>query len=202
MFSGQLGEGGGLFIVQSAHEHGVDLEGALKCFRGLLDSPQHPIESIPAGNLFEAFSQQGVKADVDAVQPALLQGLGLLSEQQRVGGEGDVIDALDCPQQRDKPWEVTPEKGLSSSQPQLSDAHGGKDADNSLKLFKAQDPFFRQPLHSLFRHAIEAAEVTSVRDRDPQIVNFAAELIDEKRHISDPGRGRAGRHATTSDAIY
>jgi hypothetical protein len=70
--AGQIREGGGLGIVQSTQEHRVDLEGARKGLRRLLDAFEYPFERVATRDLLEAFLQQGVEAHVDAAQPASL----------------------------------------------------------------------------------------------------------------------------------
>ena len=89
------------------------------------------------------------------VQPGVLERLGLLGQQDAVGRQGDVANALDRRQPLDQLRQFRPHQRLAAGQPQLVDAQRRHDADEPLDLLERQDFAPRQEPHILIRHAIK-----------------------------------------------
>ncbi len=69
---------------------------------------------------------------------------------------------------------------LATGEPQSIDLEPlDEDPRQAFDLFERQHLAARHPDHALFRHAVGAAEVAAVGDRDPQVTNGAPEGIDE-----------------------
>ena len=115
-------------------------------------------------------------------RPAAFSAARLLGEQRTVGGERDV-DA-EFGEHRDQPVEVAPHQRLAAGQAQLLHAEPDEDARQARDFLEAQDRAVRQEtvvrVEHLARHAVHAAEVAAIGDRDAQVAQRA---------------GRAGRAA-------
>src|SRR5262249_39804001 len=99
-------------------------------------------------------------------------------------------DALDPRDVRNLPNEIdyaATRERFTARDSHLRDAKFSCDTHEPQRLFIRQDFVARQPLLQFLRHAIAAALVTAVRDRDTQIGNSMAVTI---LHCSDklPGR--------------
>ena len=54
-----------------------------------------------------------------------------------------------------------------------------EDASETLDFFEGQDLAARQPDHAFFRHAVGAAEIAAIGDRNAQVTNGSSEGIDQ-----------------------
>ena len=62
---------------------------------------------------------------------------------------------------------------LSAGDADFGDAQLRPGPDDGQELFVAQNIGMGQPGHAFFRHAVNAAQITAVGYRDPQIINRA-----------------------------
>src|SRR5262249_43991150 len=81
----------------------------------------------------------------------------------------------------DQTRQIFAHQRLTAGDPQLIDAQTGGHADEPLDLFEGQDLMPVDKLDVVLRHAVEAPDITPVRDADPQVVVRAAERVDERR---------------------
>jgi len=92
------------------------------------------------------------------------------SPQHAVGRQRDVVDAGNRCDHLDEPLEVAPQQRLASGQPQLHDAERGELAAEPRDLLAAQELVTRHERvvapERLARHAIRAAQIAAVGDRD------------------------------------
>ena len=157
------------------------------------DAGEHLLQAVAAGDLAEARRVERVEADVDAAQAGVEQGLGLLGEQEAVGGQADVADAGDLDQHPHQPRQVAAHQRLAAGQADLVDAQRRRHADEVGDLLEGEQ---LGPVHEddFLRHAVGAAEVAAIGDADAQVVVDAAEGIDEWRVAN--GEWRVGRIAS------
>ena len=82
------------------------------------------------------------------------------------------------------------------SMPKRSTQHPG----DPLDLLEGEQLVPGQPLHALLGHAVGAAEVAAVGDRDPQVAVDAPERVDERRrdHRHRQAHGRPAQRSTLS----
>ena len=85
----------------------------------------------------------------------------------------NVLDPLDPGQHRDEPIQVEAQQRLAASQPQLAAAKAGKDPGEPGKLLEGEQVLAGQKrevaAEDVAGHAVGAAELASVGDRDPQV---------------------------------
>ena len=94
--------------------------------------------------------------------------------------------------------DVAPHERLAAGQAQLLDAGGREDARKPLDLLERQQLVAREeavvaPV-DLARHAVDAAEVAPVGDRDAEVAERSAERVQHARNVARPrfapGAGR------------
>jgi hypothetical protein len=114
-------------------------------------------------------------------KPGILQGLGLAGQQQAIGGQGDFdrlspIASLIAAQLRqffDQPLDTAPQQRLATAQADLADAQLDEGAGDPLDLLEAEQFAARQEKVILAErcawHAVGAAKIATVGDRDAQV---------------------------------
>src|SRR5206468_3346669 len=91
--------------------------------------------------------------------------------------------------------ELRTDRRLAAGEPYPSQAERGQLAHRLGDLLVREDVALRQPGQALERHAVPAAEVAPVGDRDAEVLDRPAELVDE-RH----GRDTSGTSGAESGA--
>src|SRR5918996_1453505 len=168
-----------LVVVDAPHHDGVDLHGVEPRLLGGGDAVEHVVELVAARQLDEAVAPQRVERDVDPPQPGGDQVAGHRPQRTAVGGERQVD-----PERRqlaDQHRQVRPDGGLAAREPDAVDAepldaHPG----NPLDLLEREDLVAGQPDHPLFGHAVGAAEVAAIGDRDPKITMHPAVAVHQR----------------------
>ena len=120
------------------------------------------------------------------LRPACREVVGDLGQLHAVGGEREV-DA-ERRQHLDQPGHVGPHERLAAGEPdrlepEPLDAHPGDPGD----LLVGEHLGAGQPGHPLGRHAVGAAEIAAVGDRDPQVVDPARVAVDQRERRSGGG---------------
>ena len=160
------------------------LTGVRPAFGGGVDGAEDLVDrEVDVVHRTERRVVQRVEADRDAVEPRRLQGPRPLRRQQRaVGGHGDVVEAVDAGEHLDQLLEVAAQQGLAAGQAHLLDAEADEQTREARDLLEAQQLVARQEgvvaAEDLLRHAVGAAEVAAVRDRDAQVMQRPVERIE------------------------
>src|SRR5205823_5541977 len=88
-------------------------------------------------------------------------------------------------------------------EPDVADPHLHEQAHDALDLLEGEDLLTPEPRQPVRRHAVLAAEVAAVRDRDAQVLDPAAVPVDERlardRHPEPPSPAATAR-ASSSDS--
>ena len=139
------------------------------------------VEPVAVGELLEPVAVDGVEADVDPVQAGRGQRRRDPGEADGVGGQADLGARRAA---RSRPATMPTRPGRSSGSPpvnrtsldaELLDA----DADQPDDLLVGEHLDLRQPVQALGRHAVGAAQVAAVGQRDPQVGGDAAVPVDQ-----------------------
>src|SRR2546422_610577 len=154
-----------LVIVVAANGHSVELQPLESDPHRPLDAFQNLPEGIPPRQGLEPFGLEGVQAHGHPVQAGVQERLSLLRQQDAVGRQGEVLDPGIAPQHADQDRQVLAQQGLAAGQAHLVHAELREDAGQRVELLEREDGFARQPGVLLLRHAVLAAQVTPVRDR-------------------------------------
>ena len=122
-----------------------------------------------------------VEAHVDAVEPRVAQRLRLPREERRVRRQRQV-EAVDRREPLDEALELLAEQRLAAGEADLLDAERDERARDALELLEAQQLLaVHEPVvvaEDRLRHAVGAAEVAAVGDRDAQVADRAAERVE------------------------
>ena len=111
------------------------------------------------------------------MQPRVLQRLRVAGEQDTVGGQRQVANAWLRREAAHEDGEIATQQRLAAGQANLVDAFVEEQLDQRLDLLELQQIVFRQPDVVLLRHAVRAAEVAAVRDRQAEISQRALEDV-------------------------
>ena len=120
---------------------------------------------------------QRVEADRDPRQPRVGEHLRLLREERPVGREREV-EVAERRQLRDEHLQVAPEQRLATRDAELRHAEVDEHRRDAPDLLEGQELAPGQEAvvlpEDLFRHAVDAAEVAAVGDRDAEIAERPA----------------------------
>ena len=136
---------------------------------------------VGARERLEAIRSQRVEADRDAPQAGGGQRVDLIGEQDPVGGHRDVIEAGFGSDHGHQLRQIAAEERFAAGEPDAVDAFGDEDVDERGDLLEVQQVFARQPLILGLRHAVLAAEVAAVGDRQPEIAERPGENVLDHR---------------------
>lgn len=142
-------------------------------FLGGVDALKDAVQVTHARDPLEALGVQGVQADIEAVEAGVFEGLGVAVEQKAVGGHGDALDAVDRAQLGDQVGDVGAHQGLAAGDAHAGDALCSEDLDQLGDLVVAQVFFAGDLPDPLGWHAVDAAEIATLRDGDAQVGHLA-----------------------------
>ena len=87
---------------------------------------------------------------------------------------------VDRGEHRDEPREVAAHERLAAGQAQVGHAHARHQPHDALDLLEAEDLVALEPGQAVGGHAVLAAEVAAVGDRDAQVGDAAAVPVEER----------------------
>ena len=102
-------------------------------------------------------------------RPASIKRLGLVGQQEAVGGQADVPDAGDRQQPCGPAWQIAAHQRFAAGQRILSIPSGAAIRTNRVISSKLSSSA-RSRNVDLFRHAVGAAQVAAIRHADAQVV--------------------------------
>ncbi len=154
--------------------------------RGRVDSLEHARDGeVDVVQRCEGRVVERVEADGDAVEAGARERLGLLREQRAVRRQRD-LQIRNRREQLDEVFDVAPDERLAAGDPDRPHAERGEDADDALDLLEAQELLAVEEgvvaAEDLLRHAVDAAEVATVGDRDPQRLERPSERVEDRLH--------------------
>jgi hypothetical protein len=174
--------------------HGVDLD--LDPGRqGRVDPGQHLGQVAAPGQPAEQVGLEGVERDIDPPHAQPGQVGGVTRQLGAVGGQGQLVQGAgpQVPRQPlDQGHDPLADQGLAAGQPQLAHAQADEGRGQAIQFLQRQHLRLGQEGHVL-GHAIGAAQVAAVGDRDAQIGHRAAEAVDQAAARSRP-LARGWRH--------
>ena len=185
-----------LVIVRPATHHHVDLDRRKPDALRLRDAVQYRLHRrIGVAHALEGRFAQAVQADGNARQPGVLQRLRLPGQQHAVGGQRDLdrrpVCRLQPRETLDQLLDAASQQRLAAGQAYLPHAEPDKLPRQPLDLLEGEQFGARQERMVLVehraRHAIGAAQIAAVGDRDAQIAQ-------RPRHGVDDGRIDDGEH--------
>ena len=186
LVAGHFDEWHNLAVVDATHDDAVDFEPDAGAETVELEdpvyAPLHGVEAFPAGHNLELKGVEGVEAEVDAGEPGLDHGVELAVEGDAVGGEADLLEAVGAEgaELLHQGEYVPAHGGLAAGESDLGDALGDEDGGEHDNLRGGEELVVGGERHALLGHAVDAAEVAPLRDRDAQVVMLAVEGVCEE----------------------
>ena len=135
------------------------------------------LELAAAGDARVLLGIERVERDVHALEAGGAKLGRHLGEQRAVGGERDRLDAVDLVEPADVVDDAAAHQRLATGEADAADALLGGECGEVLDLLVGEDLGVRLPHHAVLGHAVDAAHVAAVGDRDAQVVD-----------AGDPGR--------------
>ena len=128
----ELGERQRLLLGEVAQCDRVDLDRVRLRERAQhLQAPEDLRQRVAASELVEAVLLERVDRHVEAVDPGAHERLGVALEQEPVGRDRQVLDAVDAREHLHKPGEFAADERLAAGQTHVVDAHPGHHASRS-----------------------------------------------------------------------
>ena len=180
-------------VLDAGQQHGVDLDGRKAGRKRRVESGESGDERAAAGEPRVALRVEAVDAHVDALEAGRAQIGGAARQQDGVGREREVGEALERGKPLDEADEPLAHERLAAGHADPRDAGGHGGGGESQQLLVGQDLVVRARRHALGRHAVDAAQVAPVGDREPQIVDAT-----RGGGIHDPSVARPRGCATTA----
>jgi hypothetical protein len=166
-------------VVDAAHHDRVDLYRCETRVERGIDSCEHTVQFVSASQREKRLALERVERHVHALQARRNEVVRDLGQLDAVGRERDI----------DVEWR---EQGNESRDVRAHERFAAGEANRfktealDTNLGDASDLLVRQefgagqPVHALGRHAVGAAEVAAIGDRDPQILDAPRERIDQR----------------------
>ncbi|EKD60276.1 MAG: hypothetical protein ACD_54C00842G0001, partial [uncultured bacterium] len=177
-----IGEGKQFGFVEAFQRHGVDFYLQTGFFRRS-NAIEHLRKPPPAGDFGKFRIVQRVNRDVDPLDANRRQIAGVFAQLRAVGGQRQFLQRarLQVPRHRlEEGQDALAHKRLAAGDAQLFDAHADESGAKPVEFFQRQQIGFRQEGH-VFGHAIGAAEIAAVGDRDAQVGDCAGERVYQGR---------------------
>ena len=132
------------------------------------------------GDMPKGLRIQAVEADVDPSHPRGEQRLRVLCQPIAVGRHGKFVEPVAEPftDPRGEICDAAPHQRFATRQPDLAHAAIDEAIRDQRDFLKTEQMIARQEAHML-RHAIAASQIAAIGDRDSQIGDRAAILIDQ-----------------------
>ena len=189
-------------VVDAALDHGVDLDRAQPGRGGRVDAVEDGRNGdFDVVHVAEDRVVERVEGDRDAVEAGVRQRLRELRQQRAVGGQRDVDVRRGLAELGDERRQVGAQRRLAAGQPQLAHAEAGDESAEACDLLERQDLVAGQELEvraeHLARHAVAAAEVAAVGDRDAQVAQRPPEDIEHLAGVERWGRRCAAGHTSS-----
>jgi hypothetical protein len=113
------------------------------------------------------------------VQPGLFERGGVRGEQHAVGRHGQILNGGTRRQAAHQIGHVSAQQRLAAGEAHLVDAERDEHVHQPLDLLEMQDVLARQPGVLRLGHAVAAAEVAPVGDRETQVAQRAGVAVEQ-----------------------
>ena len=166
-----------LVVVHAAFDDRVELDGREPRRLGGEQAVHDLVEVAAAGDAPEAVGVEAVEADVEAAQTGRLEGRGLVGQRRGVGGQADVAQPVDGGQPRNQVLQTAAGERLAARQPDFFHSQPHEQAGQAGDFLEREHLALVQPVVLVQRHAIGAAVVAAVGDRNTQILDRPPEPV-------------------------
>ena len=171
---------GPLVLVEAPQQHRVDLDGGEPGLGGGLEPGDDVVEAVAQRDPVEHLRVGGVEADVDPVEAGGGQRVGRAAQPEGVRGDGGARRPRHRLGGRDDRGQSATQQRLAAGEPHVDDAETRDgDVDQPDDLVVGEHLGRGHPVEPLGRHAVLAAQVAAVRQRDPQVGGHTSMSVTE-----------------------
>ena len=171
-------------VVETALDHHVHLDRREAGSRSGIDARQHAADRIVrVVHAAEEGVVECVEAHRDAIQPRLAQAPRHLAEQHAVGGQRQ-FESADCRELGDELVDILAQQRFAAGDADLLHAARLEQAGEAGDFLETQQFRSRQKgvvvAEATARHAIHAAEVAAIGDRDTHVAQRALVRVEQR----------------------
>jgi hypothetical protein len=144
-----------------------------------LEPGEHLREAVAAREPEESLAIERIEAHVHAPEARGAQLLRHRHQLEAVRGHREIEPGLELVQQSHQHRQVGAHRGLPAGEPDAVDAERKADSREARDLLVGEEVVLGQPRHALGGHAVDAAQVAAVGDRDAQVTHRASVGVDQ-----------------------
>ena len=148
-----------------------------------VDAGKHLVQRTPARDGAEFLRIERIERHVEPPHASRLDLLRIFGELRAVGGQRQLVESAGAQvarQRGDEGHDAAADQRLAAGEAKLAHAARDEGRAQPVEFFERQQIGLGQEGHVL-RHAVDAAEIAAIGDRDAQIGDVAAERIDQRR---------------------
>ena len=164
-------------LVHAADDHGIDLhriEASIEC---RMDARKCIVQVSTAGECAISGGVERIERDVHARKPCCLQLACEAWQENTIGGDRHIFDALDILASADQVLRSFTHERLAAREAQVLDAATCSHFHHTHDLFEGEDLIMFAGFNACFGHAVYAAQITPVGERDAQVIYVASKAI-------------------------
>ncbi len=175
-------------FIEAISNDRIDLDVAKPCRACVLNPVQYASgRIIHIINFLKGFVIQRIKTDREPSQTSLFQICSASRCQHRpIGCQADVLNAIYRINHLHKMLKIAPYQRLPSGDAHFTHSDTRKDRGNSGNFLQRQEVLSRDKgvtgAKNLPRHTVDAAEIASVRNRNPKISKRSAKRVGNHGH--------------------
>src|SRR6266849_500142 len=174
--AGKFREGFDFVVVEATNEDGIHFGGREARFLSGFDAVHDLGERFGTRDAFESGRVEGIEADVDATETGGDEPIAAFSKEVAVGGHGEVFDA-ESMETGDVVFDPIANQRLTAGDANFANAKVQEDAGEAVELGPGEDFVVVAIVLRGGGAAVDAAEITAVRDGDAQVGDLPAEFV-------------------------
>lgn len=182
----EVDEGGEFGLGVAAGEDGVDFDAFEAGVEGGVDAVEGVGEVVAAGDFGVAVAVEGIERDVGGADAGSDEGFGDGAagvcgvgaiEEGGVGGDADVGQGVEFGEFGEEGGDIAAGEGFAAGDADFVDSEGGADFDEAEDFLVGEDAVAGEPFLGFLGHAVGAALVAAVGDRDAEVGDLVAVRI-------------------------
>ena len=169
--------------IEAADQHGIDLNFPKSGIQRCMDSFHGLGEFSASRNMSVLCFVQRIKADIQPIDPGLLQQLRNFGQKRSVRGEAEFFNAFRRCRLPAEGKNIRLDQRFSSGNPYFANPEGGTHPNSKQHFLLRQHVLMAFFAHAFFRHAITAAQIAKFRHRQAQIGDISLTGIEHGQSL-------------------
>ena len=164
-------------LVHAADDHGIDLHRIEASIERRMDARKRIVQVSAAGERAIGVWVERIERDVHARKPCCLQFACKAGQENAIGGDRHIFDALDVLASADQVLRSFAHERLATREAQMLDAASCSYFHHAHDLFEGEDLVMFAGFNACFGHAVYAAQIAPIGERDAQVVYVASKAV-------------------------